>query len=476
MERTARLGKERVSRLLLSFSAPAITGMFVVGLYGVLGAAFVGRGVGAAAIAGLTISFPVTMIIVGFAMISGLGATSLVSLRLGEGKRDLAEKVLGNAVTSSLCISAAVISLGLVFLKPILFLFGADAESYPYAVVYSGIMIAGSGFQSLSFCLNNIIRGEGNPFFALTTTIVGFAVYLIAAPLFIFVLHAGIGGAAAAVVISQFVSAVWSFMYFRSKRSILRLRRKNLVLSGSLLAKIYFIGAAPFIMQAAGAVIIVYINHQLGKLGGNTAITAMGISFTIYNLLLMPIFGINQGMQPIIGYNYGAKKFDRAKRTLTVAMIFATAVCLIGYVCIMVFARLIMTCFVPGSFAVIDLGSRALRIFLIALPLIGFQIVGTAYFQAVGKPKQTLFLSLLRQLIILVPLLVVLPRYLGLDGIWIAGPVSDTAAALMTAVLLFYEFAHLNKRHQVEKETADALMRHPEGAVCPPDREVGGLG
>jgi putative MATE family efflux protein len=456
MEHSRQLGEEKVSKLLVRFSIPAITGMLVNALYNVVDRIFVGQGVGKDAIAGITIGFPLMIVMMAFGMLIGIGASSLVSIRLGEHKKAEAELIVGNALTLMTVISLALTVLGLVLIDSLLTVFGASTQVLPYAKTYFAIILYGGVLQGVGFGINNCIRAEGNPKVAMLTMLIGAIINIILDPIFIYALKMGIAGAAWATIISQGVSAAWVLYYYLSGQSSLRIHVGNLKLQANVVGKIFAIGSAPFAMQLAASGIMLVLNQALVRYGGDVAIAAMGIVNSILMLILMPIFGINQGVQPIIGYNYGARQFDRVKKALKLAIIAATLITIGGFVVVQMFPRLIVQMFNREP-DLVELGAQALRIFLIFLPIIGFQIVGANYFQAIGKPQQAMILSLSRQVLFLLPALLVLPKILGLSGVFWAGPTADLLSSVVTGLWLFFELKHLDRRHQetcqLESET-----------------------
>ena len=439
------MGEGSIPRLLLSFSVPAIVGMMVNALYNVVDRIFIGRGVGALGLAGATVGFPIMLVLMAFGMLVGMGGASLISIRLGEGKREEAERILGNSFVLLIAVSAVLTVLGLVFLDPLLRLFGSSDAILPFAREYVGIILAGSVFMGLGFGMNNFIRAEGNPRIAMATMLIGAVLNIALDPLFIFVLNMGIRGAALATVLSQAVAAAWVLSYFLGKRSSLSLRVANLRLDPRILRKIAVIGSPPFVMQLAASVLNAILNNQLQRYGGDLAISAMGIMYGVVMFIFMPVFGLNQGAQPIIGFNYGARKFDRVRKTLVLAIGAATAIMLVGFFVTRIFPGAIIRLFAGDNPELVELGTRAMRIFLVMMPVIGFQIVSANYFQAVGKPRPAMILSLSRQVLLLIPALLILPRFFGLEGVFLAGPVSDLGSAILTGIWLFFELRSLGR-------------------------------
>ena len=453
MGRSKQLAEEKIGKLLLSFSVPAIVGMLVNALYNIVDRIFVGRGVGRLAIAGITISFPVMIILMAFTMLVGLGATALISIRLGENKKEEAEHIMGNAMILLIIIMLGLTVFGLIFLEPILKIFGASADVMPYAKDYMRIILIGAIFHGVSFGMNNIARAEGNPKIAMLTMLIGAILNTILDPIFIFIFNWGIQGAAIATVISQIVSSIWVLSHFLSGRSTLKIRKENLRLKTNVVLSIFSIGFAPFMMHLASSTVNAILNSQLTKFGGDIAISAMGIVNSISTIILMPIFGINQGSQPIIGFNYGAKQYDRVKQTFIYAVMAATTLVTLWYAAIRLFPAQLVTLFAKGDLELINLSVDGLKIFFAVLPVIGFQIVSSNYFQAVGKPKQAAFLSLSRQVVFLIPALLVLPKYFELNGVWMAAPVSDVLSSIVTGIWIFFEIKNLGI-NKSEKESS----------------------
>ncbi len=450
MDNALRLGEEKVSKLLVRFSGPAIIGMLINGLYNVVDRIFIGNGVGFLGIAGITIAFPIMIIIMACAMLIGMGANSLISIRLGEQKKEEAELIVGNAMVLLITISIVVSGLGLLFINPLLKLFGSSEAILPYAKEYLQVILWGTVFQSIGFGMNSFIRAEGNPKIAMNTMLIGAILNIILDPIFIFVFKWGIRGAALATVISQAASAIWVLYHFFGGRSVLKIYVKNLKLHRSTVIKIITLGLAPFSMQLVSSVLSVIMNRSLNTYGGDVSISGMGIVTSIMTLLLLPIYGINQGAQPIIGYNYGAGKFDRVKETLKLAVLAATCIVTFGYILIRVFPLQLITLFNKEEVEMIAFGTRALKIYLMLLPIVGFQMVGSNYFQAVGKPKQSAILSLSRQCLILIPALLILPRIFKLDGVLMAGPLADGLSTIMTGIWLSFEFKNLSKQKLIQ--------------------------
>lgn len=447
MNHSTQLGDEKIGTLLWRFSLPAMVGMIVNALYNIIDSIFVGNGVGEVGLTAVTIAFPIMTILMAFGMLIGVGATALISIRLGEKRIDEAEHILGNALLLVFFITALLTPAVLYFLDPLLIAMGASENVLPYAHDFTQIILIGNIFMFLSFGLNNLIRAEGNPRLAMFTMLISAGLNTILNPLFIFIFHWGIRGSAYATVLSQLVAAIWVLSYFFGKQSLLKFRRKNFSLDKYIVWGIFSIGLSPFLMQIAASVISLLSNVALLTYGGDLAVAAMGIITRVTMLILMPIFGIQQGVQPIIGYNYGAKNYGRVIEALKKAILAATLVSTGGFLIVQLFDTHIMRIF-NGNQELIQFGSQGLRIYLAMLPIIGFQIVSANYFQAVGKAKYAILFSTSRQVIILIPLLIILPHFLGVNGIWVASPIADLCASLITGAYLWRELGKLTKLHQ----------------------------
>lgn len=445
MERTKQLGNESVGKLLLKFSIPAIIGMLVNALYNVVDRIFVGRGVGVLAISGISVTFPIMIINMAFGMLVGIGAASMVSIKLGQKKKDDAEKILGNALVLSIVLSILVSILGLAFKDAILKSFGASENTLNYAREYIEIILFGVVLQNIGFGLNNIIRAEGNPRIAMLTMIIGAVINTILNPIFIFVFHMGIRGSATATIISQAITSIWVIHYFLSDKSLLKFKKENLRLKKEVVISIFSIGMSPFAMQVAASLVNILFNKNLLAYGGDLAVGAMGIINSISMLIMMPMFGINQGAQPIIGFNYGAKQYDRVKRTLKLAIIAATGIAIFGFLITQLIPTQLVGIFNKSDIELMNISVNGMKIVTVMFPLIGFQVISSNFFQAMGKAKISMFLSLSRQVIILIPLIIIMPKFFALNGVWMASPISDFLSTVITAVLLIKEIQKLNK-------------------------------
>lgn len=444
------LEKGSIPRLLLKFSLPAVVGMLVNALYNVIDSAFVGRGVGELALAGVTITFPIVLLMIAFIMLIAMGATSLISIRLGEDRGDDAELIVGNSLTLFFIVGIIMTALGLIFLEPLLFLFGSTKDVLPYAAGYTKVILFGSIPMALGVGMNNFIRAEGSPKTAMKTMLIGAFTNIILDYFFIFIFEWGIKGAALATVLSHCLTALWVLYYFFSGNSVLKIRRENLKVSMKIFKEIAIVGFPAFAMQMTTSVQHLVLNRTLSHYGGDLALAAIGIIMSLTTLLMMPTIGISQGVQPIIGFNYGAKKYDRVKDTLKLSIIVATIIMTIGF---------LITRFWPGQLIglfnqnpeLIELGTHAMLIFFLCIPLVSTQVITASYFQATGKPRQSTLLTLSRQVIIFIPLVLILPRFFDLEGVWISSPLADTGAFILSITWLWFEIRSLNKTQALQE-------------------------
>lgn len=443
MNRSDAMRDQKIGSLLLNFSLPAIVAMLVNSLYNIVDRIFVGRGVGSLAIAATTVAFPIMISLMAVSMLIGVGATALISIRLGEQKKEEAEKVAGNATTMLILLPAIISVLFLLFTEPILIAFGASKDVLPLAKDFVYIIMFGSVFFSISMGMNNFIRAEGNPKMAMNTQLIGAFINVILNYIFIFKLGMGIKGSALSTVISQFVSAAWVLSYFFTGKSIVKIRLKNLKPQWPILLSIMAIGFSPFAMQIANSIQQLILNKTLLSYGGDLALSAVGIIMSLSTLLFMPILGISQGAQPIIGYNYGAHQYDRVKETLKIAIIASTVLALVGYLVLRIWPSEIIGLF-SKDIKLIALTAHAMIVFFTMIPVIGFQIICSTYFQAVGKARESAILSLSRQVLLFIPLLLILPHFWGIEGVWRTAPIADSIAVILTAIVIYLEIRKLN--------------------------------
>jgi len=420
-------------------------------LYNVIGRIFIGQGVGALAISGLAITFPVMTLTSSIGMLVGSGAAARISISLGKKDKLTSEQILGNSLLLTIILNAIFISLFIIFLDPILMAFGASKLTLPYARDYLQIVLIGNVFVSLCYNFNAMMRASGYPKKAMFTMLIGAVFNLILTPLFLYVFDLGIKGVAWATVISMFIGMLFVMHHFTRINSLIRLRWRYIRLNKKIILSIISIGLSPFSMQVAGSAVAVLMNQSLLLYGGDLAVGAYGIINTVLMIFLMIILGLNQGTQPIIGYNYGARNFTRVLETLSYSLKVATVITILGFVCGQFFPGIFAAAFTTDT-ELLSITERGIRISIAALPLVGFQIVASSFFQSLGYAAKSIIQSLSRQLIFLVPGIIIFPRYLNLDGLWIAIPVSDTLAALLSLYLLIIQIRHLNS---MEKEKND---------------------
>lgn len=447
------LGEAPIGKILVKYSIPAIIGMVVNALYNVVDRVFIGNipGVGPMAITGLGVTMPIVTILLAFGMLVGVGTAANISIKLGQGNREDAEKIIGNTLTVSIIIGIIITVLGIVFGNSLLSLFGASENSLPFAKAYINIILVGSIFNIVGFSLSSSIRSDGNPQKSAIIMVVGCLVNVILDAVFIFVFEWGIEGAALATIISQGITAIWVILYYTKGNSNLKLKKENLKLEARLVKMIFAIGAAPFAMQLAASLVQVIANNTLKTYGGDLAIGAMATISAIAMMCLMPIFGINQGAQPIIGYNYGAKKYDRAKKTYLISTVVAIILLTSGFLIVQFSPRTIIGFFNKDE-KLMEIAIVGLRIYLCMIPVAAISITGSNYFQSIGSVKKAMFLSLLRQIILLIPLITILPKFLELNGVWLAQPVSDFLAFVITLGFIIQEFKKYNNKIIYEEQ------------------------
>lgn len=439
-----------VGKLLWKYSLPAIVGTVVMSLYNIIDRIFIGQGVGPDAIAGLAITFPVMNLASALGMLIGVGSSTRISIVLGQGNKEMAFKVLGNSIIMTIVLGLCYIMVFAVFMKDILILFGASERTLPYAYDFMMYILPGMLFMNLCYSYNNVMRASGYPTRAMVTMFIGAGLNIILAPIFIF--DWGIKGAAIASDISMLVSAAFVMLHFMSGKSEIHFKHGIYRLKKSILVSVVSIGAAPFLINCAGCAINAIVNNMLYKYGGDSSVAAMGIFTTYTQLLVTVVIGICQGMQPIIGYNYGAMLFGRLRRTYYLAAVAASAVCLLGAMVSLICPQYIARAF-TSDHELITATSNGLTIATMMFWGVGFQIVSTNFFQSLGMAAKSIFLSLTRQIIFLIPLLFLLSPHWGLSGVWAAFPISDALAIIVSAILVIYEFRSLRRMELTENKT-----------------------
>lgn len=440
-----RLGSGKVGRLLWDYSIPAVVGMVVMSLYNVIDRIFIGQGVGPDAITGLTITFPVMNISAAIGVLIGAGSSAKVSILLGAKDRRGAEMTLGNSLTLIIVNACIYLTLMRVFLDDILRLFGADDASLPYAHDFMAYILPGMLIMNIGFSLNNVMRASGYPLKAMTTMFLGAGCNLILAPIFIFGLDMGIKGAAIATDISMGIFATYVLFHFCRHSSEVHFTKGCFRLERHIITGIVGIGAAPALVNLASCFINIIINKSLYTYGGNSAVAAAGIFTTYTSLICMTVVGLCQGMQPIVGYNYGAGNLHRLKHVYWLTVGWATAIVSLGAIFGLACPRLIARAFTtdPGLIAAT---SKAFTIAMLCFWVVGFQIVSTTFFQSIGKVWQSIFLSLTRQVLFLIPLLLIFSHFFKLEGVWMSFPVSDIIATIITAAMIFCQLKRIDRR------------------------------
>lgn len=439
------LGTERIGKLLLQYSIPAIIGMTLTSLYNIIDSIFIGHGVGAIGIAGLAITFPLMNLVVAFCTVVSAGGATISSIRLGQKDLDGANEVLGNTLMFCLINAFVFGGISFVFLDEILLFFGASKDTLPYARDFMQVILLGTPFTYTMIGLNNIMRATGYPKKAMLTSMLTVVCNIVLAPIFIFQFDWGIRGAATATVISQFIGMVWVVSHFFQKTSIVRLHSGFWKIKKRIIGSILSIGMSPFLMNVAACVVVIIVNNSLQHYGGDMAIGAYGIINRLLVLYVMIVLGLTMGMQPIVGYNFGAQKYDRVKTTLRLSIIVGVCITSSGFFICELFPHAVSAIFTSDE-QLIDMASRGVRIAVAMFPFVGAQIVIGNFFQSIGKAKISIFLSLTRQLLYLLPGLLIFPHYLGLDGIWACMPVSDFFAFITAVVALLIYVKKISKK------------------------------
>ena len=450
------LGTEPIWKLIVKFSVPAIIGMVCNAVQNIINRIFVGQAVGALALGAVSVSFPIMILYIALANLFGVGATTLTAIRLGQKRNEEAEQILGVAVLIMFIIPVVLLVICFIFREPILIAAGATETNFQYCKDYFEVIILAMLFCLPCIGINNFIRTEGSPQISMWTQILTSVVNIIVNYICVMKLGWGVRGAALGILVGNLVSLIWVMSYFVGKRSrsFLKIRRKNLRIRWNLLSKICILGVAPFLMQIANCVQSFIMNKTVVEYGGDAGLAIVSVVTGMSSLLVMSLVGLNQGAQPIMGYNYGAGIYQRVKKTLFVAMAFATVLGTLFFILLQLFGDGLSALFMGASKDLVPLASHALKVYYICLPLIGAQIVCTGYFQAIGKPVFSAVLSLSRQVLIFIPCLLILPHFLQLEGAWVSAAVADAATCITTAVLIIPSIRKLNR--YIEKgETLD---------------------
>ena len=438
------LGTEKIGKLLKQYALPAIIAQTASSLYNMVDSIFIGQGVGPLAISGLAVTFPLMNLSTAFGTLVGAGAATMLSVLLGQKNYKAANKVLGNVVTLNTIIGLVFMAVALIFIDPILYFFGASENTLPYAKEYITIILIGNVITHLYFGLNAAMRSSGNPKKAMGLTIFTVVFNTILDPIFIFVLDMGIAGAAWATVIAQTIAMILVMKHFSNKSRAFHFEKGIFKLDMRVAKDSLVIGMGPFLMNAAACLVTLFINQQLRDYSGDLGIGAYGICNRFIFMFIMICMGLNQGMQPIAGYNYGAKQYSRVKEVFWMTAKYATVVTVICFAIGMFIPRLASGIFTHDE-ALLSMSAEGLRILTIGFPVVGFQMIGTNFFQSLGMVKKSVILSLSRQILFLIPLIYALPLWHGANGVWMSFPISDILSALLTGILLGRLFKKFNQ-------------------------------
>ncbi|WP_459129782.1 MATE family efflux transporter [Guggenheimella bovis] len=443
-----------IPKLFWTFSFPAIIGMLVQALYNIVDRIFINRieGIGAIAVGGVGVALPIMFVFLGFSMLFGIGGATNISIKLGEKRHDLAEKVMTNSLFM-LFVTSLILCIAVLWdTKGLLTLFGATPENVEYGVSYLRIIAIGNLWNTFAFAFTHLMRSEGNPTRSMVAMFIGAGTNLILDPIFIFTFKMGVQGAAYATIISQFFSLVWSLSYYLSGKSHLKIKLRGFKLDWKIIRMVMAIGLSPFIMQIGSSVVGAVFNNSLKLYGTALSQSAYITINSITMLFFMPIFGMNQGLQPIVGYNYGAKRFDRVLEAYKTGVLWATVVVTVGWILTRTIPTLLIH-IVATDPLLVEESRVALMISESVMFIVGFQIISTAFFQSIGKAKIGFLLSLVRTVIVLAPLLVILPKFFGINGIWLSIPVADVIAGLIVLYFITKELKRLKRNEQLMKET-----------------------
>ena len=433
------LGTENIGKLLMQYAVPAIIAMTASSLYNMVDSIFIGHGVGTMAISGLALTFPLMNLAAAFGSLVGVGAATLISVKLGQKDYDTAQRVLGNVFVLNILLGVAFTVIVMAFLDPILYFFGGSDETVGYARDYMYIILLGNPITHLYLGLNAVLRSSGHPQKAMYATIATVIINTILDPVFIYGFGWGIRGAAIATIVAQIISLMWQLWIFSSKEELLHFHRGIFRLKRKIVFDSLAIGMSPFLMNMAACFIVILINQGLKKYGGDLAICAFGIVNRLVFIIVMIVMGLNQGMQPIAGYNFGAKQYERVTKTLKLTIIYATGVTTFGFIIGMLFSDTVVGIFTSDA-ELIELSAKGLRIVVMFFPIIGFQMVTANFFQSIGMASKAIFLSLTRQMVVLLPCLLILPRFFGAAGVWYSMPISDLLASLIAGTMLVWQF------------------------------------
>ncbi|MBQ7209915.1 MAG: MATE family efflux transporter [Paludibacteraceae bacterium] len=444
---TLKLGTEPIGKLLRQYALPAIIAMTASSLYNIVDSVFIGHGVGPLALSGITVAKPFMDICAAFGSLVGVGASTLVSIKLGQQDYESARRVLGNVIVLNILLSLVVTIAGLLFLDPILLAFGASGQTLSYARDYMIPILVGNVLTHIYFGLNNVLRASGHPKSSMTATIVAVVINIALDPIFIFLFDMGVRGAALATMISQAVAVAWQFTIFCNPKELLHFNRRMWHLDSKIVLDSFAIGLSPFLMNIAHSVVVIVINNQLKTYGGDLAIASYGVINRLTFVFAMIVMGLNQGMQPIAGYNYGARHYDRMLAVFRLTAICATMVTTLVFLLSEICPSLMVAMFTHDE-QLTAMSVPAMQIVLCMFFCTGFQMVTGNFFTSIGMAGKAIFLSLTRQVLYLIPLVCVLPIFMGLNGVWAALPASDAISALTAAVMLVVQIRNFKRMHK----------------------------
>lgn len=436
MTKTSELGTKSIGLLLAQYSIPAVIAMLVNAIYNIVDRIFIGKYVGESALAGLTITFPIMMIIFAFASLIGVGGASLLSIKLGENDEKSASNVFGNSLCLGFIMTLFISVIIFLNLESLLKLFGASKTLLELAIVYMRIILYGFIFQMISFILSGFVRTEGQPLLSMLALLASAIVNIILDYIFIKLFGWGVAGAAYATILGQLVGLIILLNFYFKGRSHLHIRTKNFIPDIKIIIQIVSIGLATFVSSIGTSIAVIMLNLSLSKYGGVEAITSMGAINSLYTFFIMPIMGLTQAMQPIIGYNHGARKLERVNDTLRLGILAGILFSTVVFILLQLLPSFFITMFIKEGSSTVEIAINGLRIFTLMLPVLSINLIGIAYYQAIAKGKTAITLGLLRQFLFLVPILLMLSKYIGLNGVWAATPVADALATLVTIVVL----------------------------------------
>ncbi|MBN2543886.1 MATE family efflux transporter [bacterium] len=429
------LADVNVGKLLRKLSVPATIGMFVMSTYNVVDTIFVGHGVGTLGIAGVAIVFPFQIFVLAISLLLGIGGASIISRALGAEDYNKAYHTLGNLILMAVILSLVITIAGELFINKILGVFGCTVEIFPYAHQYLQVILLGTIFRCLVIVANSIMRSEGRARNSMIMLVMSAVINIILDPIFIFVLNMGVRGAAIATVIAQVCAFVYAAYFFYSDRSSLELKLFHLYPQHKLVGETMAVGASAFSQNIAAVILVIIMNNALVRNGGELAIALFGIINRLTFMFFTPVIGISQGFQPIAGFNFGAKKLNKVRETVKIAILWSTLISAVGFIIMMFFPGLLLSAFSRDP-QLLEMGTPLLRIVIALMPIIGFQVIGSTMFQAFGHAVKAFILTLSRQVLILIPLLLILPSFWGVTGVAVAFPVSDLCSAVITSIFV----------------------------------------